>query len=194
MLCALRFDGMLWLEQKTQLEMHLNVNDFSPWVMPVVDTLQLHPDTSSNFAAFFALQNSVGQTLPQPIETHIAHRYLFLHLHTRQQPTDFTSTEYEKEWRSLQLAVILQHAAIVRHSLLSVATGRSVGADSNPSYQERIASIKTASPRAYSQWSTEEDQRLRQMWNSGLNERALAEEFQRQIGAIKSRLIKLGLA
>ena len=64
-----------------------------------------------------------------------------------------------------------------------------------------MAQAKQARPRAYEKWTDEEDERLRQAWaeQETVEEtttgkiRALAEDFQRKPGAIRSRLKKLGL-
>ena len=56
-------------------------------------------------------------------------------------------------------------------------------------------------PRAYAKWSDEEDERLRQGWeqqedgeeSEAVKIRAIAEDFDRKPGAIRSRLKKLGL-
>ena len=66
------------------------------------------------------------------------------------------------------------------------------------SYMEQA---KTARPRAYEKWSDKEDERLRQAWleQEGTVEtptakiRAIAKDFERKPGAIRSRLKKLGL-
>ena len=70
--------------------------------------------------------------------------------------------------------------------------------DEIPSYMEQA---KEERPRAYEKWTDEEDERLRQAWAEQEDVedtttgkiRALAEDFQRKPGAIRSRLKKLGL-
>jgi DNA-directed RNA polymerase specialized sigma24 family protein len=48
-------------------------------------------------------------------------------------------------------------------------------------------------PRAYEPWNAEEDEQLRLQYNQQASIDEIATEFQRQPGAIKSRLKKLGL-
>lgn len=49
-------------------------------------------------------------------------------------------------------------------------------------------------PRAYEKWSPEDDERLKEMYAAGHGVAELAKHFERNNGAIRSRLIKLGLA
>ncbi len=58
----------------------------------------------------------------------------------------------------------------------------------------RFEEIRTLFPRAYEKWTAEEDERLRGLFNQGKDSKAIAEDLQRQPGAISSRLVKLGLA
>jgi hypothetical protein len=58
----------------------------------------------------------------------------------------------------------------------------------------RFEEIRKQFPRAYEKWTPEEDERLRGLFNQGKDAKAIAEELQRQLGAISSRLVKLGLA
>ena len=48
-------------------------------------------------------------------------------------------------------------------------------------------------PRAYEKWTAEEDERLTNRYQAGLDVLELATIFQRQPSAIESRLTKLGL-
>jgi hypothetical protein len=48
-------------------------------------------------------------------------------------------------------------------------------------------------PKAYAKWSQEDDEKLKDLFVSGKTEDELALIFQRKIGAIESRLKKLGL-
>lgn len=56
-----------------------------------------------------------------------------------------------------------------------------------------IDDIRKQHPRAYTPWSAEEDKRLRLRYGQRTSISALAAEFQRKPGAIRSRLKKLGL-
>ena len=53
--------------------------------------------------------------------------------------------------------------------------------------------IRQQYPRAYERWTGDEDIRLQDEYNKGRSVRQLSETFQRQPGAIRSRLRKLGL-
>ena len=64
---------------------------------------------------------------------------------------------------------------------------------SQTTYHERMEKIKTQHPRAYQPWTDEEDAKLREMHEGDIPVREIAAEFQRQPGAIRSRLTKLGL-
>ncbi|GAF78221.1 unnamed protein product, partial [marine sediment metagenome] len=56
-----------------------------------------------------------------------------------------------------------------------------------------LSKIRQRYPRAYEKWTDEESTRLTHKYNEGLNIEELAEMFQRQPGAIRSRLQKLRL-
>lgn len=54
-----------------------------------------------------------------------------------------------------------------------------------------MAEIKAKYPRAYEKWTATEDAELQSMSAKGRSEEALAQHFQRQPSAIRSRLEKL---
>jgi hypothetical protein len=54
-----------------------------------------------------------------------------------------------------------------------------------------LGELRQRHARAYTPWSQEEDERLRQRHGQGASLATLAAEFQRQPGAIRSRLTKL---
>ena len=56
-----------------------------------------------------------------------------------------------------------------------------------------VEKIRQKYPRAYVKWSREEDEKLKNEYASGQQIGELAKKFQRQSGAIRSRLQKLGL-
>jgi hypothetical protein len=64
---------------------------------------------------------------------------------------------------------------------------------SDASYAERLAKIREKHPRAYEKWSDEEDVRLTALFQSQRPVKEIAATLQRQPGAIRSRLVKLGL-
>lgn len=61
------------------------------------------------------------------------------------------------------------------------------------SYEQRMAEIRQAHPRAYEKWSSEEDATLKRLFQSGSNAKAIADQVKRQPSAIRSRLAKFGL-
>ena len=61
----------------------------------------------------------------------------------------------------------------------------------SPAYN--VADIRQDFPRAYQQWTQEEDERLRYLISVGKNLEQIAELLHRQAGAIRSRKVKLGL-
>jgi ribonuclease D len=58
-------------------------------------------------------------------------------------------------------------------------------------YEERLATIKQHSPRAYEKWTQEEDTDLLSLHAAGTPLSQLATHFQRQPSAVRSRLAKL---
>jgi DNA-directed RNA polymerase specialized sigma24 family protein len=48
-------------------------------------------------------------------------------------------------------------------------------------------------PRAYERWLPEEEARLRQLHEQGFEPKEMAAKLGRQLGGVRSRLIKLGL-
>lgn len=58
---------------------------------------------------------------------------------------------------------------------------------------ERIKQVREARPRAYEKWTTEEEDVLRNEFLQGQSIEEIAEHLQRQIGGIRSRLVKQGL-
>lgn len=58
-------------------------------------------------------------------------------------------------------------------------------------YAQRLAAIKAEFPRAYEKWTFDEDCQLRSMHANGVPVDEIAEVLQRQVSAIRSRLVKL---
>ena len=65
--------------------------------------------------------------------------------------------------------------------------------EAESSYQARIAKIKEKYTRAYQNWETAEDDRLRELHLAGKDTTEIGSILQRQPSAIRSRLNKLGL-
>ena len=62
-----------------------------------------------------------------------------------------------------------------------------------PGYWDRIKSVRERHPRAYERWNEAEEERLRHLHGQGRNVKQISKELQRQPGAVRSRLDKLGL-
>lgn len=58
---------------------------------------------------------------------------------------------------------------------------------------ERLEQVKAVHPNAYAKWTPEDDKVLEELFRAGSNAAELGQHFQRQKGAITSRLRKLGL-
>ena len=61
------------------------------------------------------------------------------------------------------------------------------------SYKEKLSVMRDKHPKAYMPWTDEDDDALRTGFEDGTKIAHLAKEFGRQPGAIRARLIKLGL-
>jgi DNA-binding NarL/FixJ family response regulator len=68
-----------------------------------------------------------------------------------------------------------------------------IAGEAGTTRQQRLRRIRAKHPRAYEKWSEEEDQQLRQLVQAGMKEKDIAAQLQRQLGAIRSRMEKLGL-
>lgn len=58
-------------------------------------------------------------------------------------------------------------------------------------YAQHLAAIRAEWPRAYEKWTLDEDEQLRSMHANGIPVEEIAEVLQRQVSAIRSRLVKL---
>jgi len=58
---------------------------------------------------------------------------------------------------------------------------------------DRMEQVRKVHPRAYEKWTAEEDEFLRAEFEHGQTMQTLAEQLQRQVGGIRSRLMKHGL-
>ncbi|MEK0179666.1 MAG: hypothetical protein EAZ98_23955 [Oscillatoriales cyanobacterium] len=82
--------------------------------------------------------------------------------------------------------------AVERHGgEINPNLGSGLNGDRPKSYD--VEKIRQKYPRAYVKWSREEDEKLKNEYASGQKIGELAKKFQRQSGAIRSRLRKLGL-
>ncbi len=60
-------------------------------------------------------------------------------------------------------------------------------------WNERLASMRTKYPNAYRSWTDADDVKLTELYREGARARQLSEKLGRHPGAIRSRLLKLGL-
>ncbi|HUY90085.1 MAG TPA: hypothetical protein VMV10_15215 [Pirellulales bacterium] len=83
------------------------------------------------------------------------------------------------------------HDGITYHDIFHAAE-EALRLNSSPKdYQARLAQIKSRYPRAYEPWTSVDDAELAAMYKAGHRLQAIAERFQRQPSAIRSRLTKL---
>jgi hypothetical protein len=66
-------------------------------------------------------------------------------------------------------------------------------ADQEAKLPEYVIVARQRHPKAYARWTIEEDNRLRELYSSGMDITALAPVLERQPSAIRARLTKLGL-
>jgi DNA-binding NarL/FixJ family response regulator len=59
--------------------------------------------------------------------------------------------------------------------------------------EERVAKIQQRFPRAYERWSSDEEWKIRDLFQQGKTMREIASIVQRQPNAVKSRLERMGL-
>jgi hypothetical protein len=92
--------------------------------------------------------------------------------------------------------ILVQELAWTYHDIFQAASEAldlAEFAGTRKDYEERLAEIKQAHPKAYQPWTSEEDVRLTERFRSAASLEELAREFQRQPSAIRSRLAKLSL-
>ena len=69
-----------------------------------------------------------------------------------------------------------------------------IATDREGSAAEKLAEIRKQHPRAYEAWTAEEEDRLRDLARAGKMPTEIAAALQRQVSAIQSRMVRLGLA
>ena len=99
---------------------------------------------------------------------------------------------------SEEIAVIpnrVQEAVASRGGEINPQFGSGLNADQKNGYRPKTQNekIRQKYPRAYVKWSQDEDENLKKEYASGQQIDELAQRFQRQPSAIRSRLQKLGL-
>ncbi|MEG4309464.1 MULTISPECIES: hypothetical protein [unclassified Microcoleus] len=110
-----------------------------------------------------------------------------------QQKVDNALAELSEE-----IAVIpnrVQEALASRGGEINPQLGSGLNAEQKNGYRPKTQNekIRQKYPRAYVKWSQDEDENLKQEYASGQQIDELAQRFQRQPSAIRSRLQKLGL-
>ncbi|MCK4342688.1 MAG: hypothetical protein KAY37_13305 [Phycisphaerae bacterium] len=85
------------------------------------------------------------------------------------------------------------HAGISYLDIFAAAEEALQLSESQSDYHARMAEIKKRHPRAYEKWEAEEDERLTGLIRAGEPVMAIAQRFERQPSAIRSRLAKLNL-
>jgi len=123
--CALRFLGYEYENAIPQAEKH--TQNLSAWSQAICNTLALHADPMRNFAAFFALQRSLGKwcgvSMTIYSEQHIAFDFLFLHLYTQDVPTEHQHADYMRQWEAIPKSEIESAAAYIRQSFCRRQSG-----------------------------------------------------------------------
>lgn len=95
---------------------------------------------------------------------------------------------YEQIW--------VQELAWTYHDIFQAAAealGSASERTGNTGYEERMTEIRSAHPKAYQPWTNEDDSRLKTAHQAGASIDTLAQQFQRQPNAIRSRLAKLNI-
>jgi len=91
--------------------------------------------------------------------------------------------------------ILVQELAWTYHDIFRAASEALEAADATtPEKTYSIEQIRQEHLRAYEKWDAAQDEQLAQLFRAGRSVRELAETLQRQPGAIRSRLTKLGLA
>jgi DNA-binding NarL/FixJ family response regulator len=99
----------------------------------------------------------------------------------------------ELAWRYQDIFEAAAEALALAGSALpaSVTRTRPISADGKAYHLDEI---RQTHPHAYEKWTTADDERLRQLSSEGKSVKEMADALQRQPGAIRSRLGKLGLS
>jgi len=94
--------------------------------------------------------------------------------------------------RGSELYVLDRSGTVLVTSVIGIALDL-VFAEPPADWSEFKAFIRARIPRAYSAWSAAEDKLLQDQFTSGISIEELAERHKRSRGAIRARLVKLGL-
>ena len=113
-----------------------------------------------------------------------------LEVHPEIQSRDRIFRE-QSEIARLAFARIPEAELVVMQENFVRASGGTVGGAVKKT--SRLETIRGKHPNAYRSWSKEEDENLKERFLSQESQKSIAKEFGRQPGAIRARLIKLGL-
>jgi hypothetical protein len=98
------------------------------------------------------------------------------------------------QWRFVENAIIDKDFSVLNTDLpLKKTEGRSRSEASKKPGAYTLDEIHVQYPKAYAKWSPEDDEKIKDLYQSGKTIEELAPIFQRNVGAIESRLVKLGL-
>lgn len=89
--------------------------------------------------------------------------------------------------------ILQAYPAFTYHDIFEAAEDVLKLANTGETYADRLEKIRQKYPRAYENWTDEEEGRLTALVQQGHNPAAIAEQLQRQPSAIRSRLVRLGL-
>jgi hypothetical protein len=79
-------------------------------------------------------------------------------------------------------------------SIMQANSDKNTKAHEKQSQAYSVEEIRRSYPKAYAKWSKDEDDRLKNEYIQGKDILELANTFQREVGAIRSRLQKMGLS
>jgi len=89
--------------------------------------------------------------------------------------------------------ILQNHSSFTRDDIRTAANEALILNRNTQTREERVAKIQERYPRAYEKWSSDEEWRIKELFQQGKTMREIAAAVQRQPNAIKSRLERMGL-
>lgn len=89
--------------------------------------------------------------------------------------------------------ILQNHPAFSREDICMAANEALILNRNTQTREERVAKIQQRYPRAYEKWSSDEEWRIKELFQQGKTMREIASVVQRQPNAVKSRLERMGL-
>lgn len=89
--------------------------------------------------------------------------------------------------------ILAAHPTLTYRDIFDAAREALAVAGDGDGHDDRLVAIRAVHPRAYEPWTRDEDERLRAMVAGGETAAAMSVALQRQPGAIRSRMLRLGL-